>query len=126
MSAHLPDLDAVLRLSDVVLSRVALETALGIPPDRFEAARRGSAHYAQFNLPKGASWEEVTAFANRIGPSVQSFFQQGQIGRPSLDVALHLEEGQVSASMRIPHASAAALGRFGINLDVSAYLTAVD
>ena len=126
MSAHSPDLDVVLRLSDVILSREALEIALGLPPDRFEAARKGSAHYAQFNLPEGTSWEEVTTFANRIGPSVQSLFQQGQIGRASLDVALHLEEGHVSASMRIPHAAAAALGRFGINLDVSAYLTAVD
>ena len=126
MSAHSPVLDAVLRLSDVILSREALENALGILTDRFEAARKGSAHYAQFNLPKGATWEEVTAFANRIGPSVQSLLQQGQIGRPSLDVALHLEEGHVSASMRIPHTAAAALGRFGINLDVSAYLTAVD
>ena len=126
MSAHSPDLDAVLRLSDVVLSREALETALGMPPDRFEVARKGNSNYAQINLPEGSSWEAVTAFANRIGPSVQSLFQQGEIGRPSLDVALHLEEGHVSASMRIPHAAAATIGRFGINLDVSAYLTAMD
>ena len=126
MSAPSPDLDAVLRLSDVVLSREALETALGMPTDRFEVARKGNANYAQINLPEGSSWEAVNAFADRIGPSVQSLFQQRQIGRPSLDVALHLEEGRVSASIRIPHATAATIGRFGINLDVSAYLTAAD
>ena len=123
MSALSPNLDAVLRLSDVALSREALEAALQMPPNRFEAARKGNSNYAQIDLPEGASWEEVSVFAERIGPLVQSLFQQGQIGRPSLDVALHLEEGLVSASIHIPHSAAAIIGRFGIDLEVSAYLT---
>ncbi len=126
MSAHSPDLDAVLRLSEVMLSQEALEHALSISADRFEVSRKGSGHYVQFNLSEGASWEQVTTFAKRVGPSVHSLIQQGLIGSSSLDVALHLEEGQVSASMRIPHTAAAAFGRFGIDLDISAYLTAED
>lgn len=51
MSALSPDLNAVLRLSEVVLSREALEAALEMPPDRFKAARKGTTHYAQINLP---------------------------------------------------------------------------
>ena len=34
MSAHSPDLDAVLRLPDVILSREALEIALGSEPNQ--------------------------------------------------------------------------------------------
>lgn len=119
MTTH-SNVNAVLRIPDVRLSRVALEASVG-PLDRFDADVGGVA-YAQINAPDDCSWAEVTGLIERVGPSIQKHVECGQVGRPCLDVAIFIGGDSVAASLVVPTVVIAALGRFGLDLEASAYL----
>ena len=126
MTTNVRALDAVLRFPGVTLSREAFEAGLALHLDRFEPSRAGPAYYAQINLPEGSSWTGLVELIDRIGSLVQSYMQRGEIARPSVDAVLYVEDDKASASLLVPHTATLAIGRWGFDLEVSAYLAASD
>jgi hypothetical protein len=116
-----PAIDAVLRIPDVTVSRTSLEIAVG-HLDRFEASAANGTSYAQIDAPKECIWADVLALMERVGPVLLSYFGRGEIGRPSLDVGLSIEGDRTSVSLLVPNDVVVAAGRFGFDLEASAYL----
>jgi hypothetical protein len=83
-----PFVNAVVRIPGVTLSRTTLEEAVG-PMDRFEPSRADGTSYAQISAPADCTWSDVLALIERVGPTLLVHVERGEIGRPSLDVALH-------------------------------------
>ena len=120
--AHVP-LNAVIRFSEVMLSREAFEALLALTLYRFEPSRAGIAHYAQINMPEGSSWDDFAELIDRLGPVIRPYLERGEIARPCADVALYFDKDMASASLLIPYEAALAVGRWGFDLEVSAYIT---
>lgn len=98
-----------------------MEATVG-PLDRFEAWKASGTSYAQIDAPADCAWSEVIALIERVGPALLGHVERGDIGRPSLDIAFVIHGDCVSASLLVPNEVAAAVGRFGFDLEASAYL----
>jgi len=116
-----PETDPVLRLSDVRASREELEAALGVALFRYEAYRKRPGTYAQVNFRDGAHWDEIVAEIRRIGPALKRAVERGEIGQPRLDVGIFLAEEGLPRSLVFPTQLCEALGRFGVELELSVY-----
>lgn len=117
-----PAVTAVLRVPKVALSRMSLEMLVG-PVDRFGASKAGDSSYAQINAPNDCGWSDVFALIERVGPALLEQVERGEVGRPSLDVAFFIQSDRASASLLVPNEVVGAVGRFGFDLEVSAYIT---
>ena len=119
---HTPKFDPVLRLADVRAPREELEAALGVAFSRYEPARSGQGAYAQINFSEEADWSDVESKLRRIGPALKLAFERADCGRPQLDVAFYVPAESFGRSLSIPTGVSEALGRFGIELELSIYL----
>ena len=119
-----PWFGAVLRLSDVTVTREVLETHLGRVVDRFEPSASGKLHFADVRVPVGDTlWPAVTDLVDQIGPKVLSFTQSGAVGAANFDLGFSFHDSQVMTSALIPSVVAEIIGRNGISITISIYLT---
>lgn len=116
-----PTINAVIRISDVAVARAVLEAATG-PLDRFEVSGSDGASYAQINAPAECGWSDVLALIDRAGPTLAEHAKRGEVGRPVLDIGFFVQDDRVSASLHVPNRVLEALGRFGFDLEASAYV----
>jgi hypothetical protein len=115
---------AVLRISDVATTKTALEEALQTKLDRFEPARSGPMHYAQFDLPGGDSdWSTIVDWIQTIGHRLSALRQKRLIGPTNINLAVPFHDDMASLSIDIPSDAAEAIGRHGIDIEFSVYLT---
>jgi hypothetical protein len=118
---------AILRFSDVAASQAALESALGSSLDRYEPAREGPLHYAQFDIAVGNNgWEAITDCIQRIGPQMAALRQDGLIGSTTIDLAVSFDENKATLFVKLPSHAAETVGRYGIDIEFSVYRTADD
>jgi hypothetical protein len=126
VAAALP-FSAALRLSDVAISRPALEAELGCGVDRYEPARRGTLYYAQLNLAiEDEGWPAIVDCLSRIGPGLQALRAHLSIGLVSLDLAIAFHDDAMTVSTTVPAPVADIVGRHGIDIELSVYLTSRD
>ena len=131
--AHFPFV-TVLRISDVKVSRVDLESRLGAPIARYESARNGPFHYAQIDFavadvdtpPAGNPWPTIVDWLDRLGPQIQALKSDGSIGPTSIDLAVSFAEKFHVVTYNLPHSVARAAGRNGIDINLSVYRGDVD
>jgi hypothetical protein len=116
-----PDIDPVLRFSDVRAPRAEIEAALGVALYRHGPYRKGPGTYAQVNFRDGADWDEVVAQMRRLGPALKLAVERGQIAGPRLDVGICLTPDSFSHSLIFPSALCEALGQYGVELELSVY-----
>ncbi|WP_156387498.1 hypothetical protein [Methylobacterium sp. Leaf399] len=116
-----PSVNAVVRVPDVTISRTSMEATVG-PLDRFEASKASGFSYAQIGASEDCAWSDVLALIERVGPALLRHVERGEVGRPSLDVAFFVQEDRVTASLLVPNDVVAAIGRFGFDLEASAYV----
>jgi hypothetical protein len=115
---------AVLRISEVRITKAALEAALEARLDRYEPERSGSLHYAQVDIPVADDiWIAVVDCIGTIGSRISSLRQAGSIGAASVDLVVSFKEGSVALSIVIPSHTAETVGRYGIDIQLSIYLT---
>lgn len=121
----------VLRISDVRLAQADLEAALGVESDRYEPSRTSSAHYAQIDIPveKGMPeddvWSAVVECVQKIGPKISALKSDRLIGATCCDLAVAFGN-TYTISIGVPSYAAEAIGRHGIDIELSIYPTADD
>jgi hypothetical protein len=117
-------LSIVIRIPDVTLSRADLETALGLPLDRYEQPADSASAYAQIDIPDGGDqWAAALDCVQSVRDPIQRLVSESLIGSPSLDVAAGFPSSALSTSLTVPARLAAAAGETGIDIDISIYRT---
>jgi hypothetical protein len=111
-----------LRLSNVTITRKELETRLGRAVDRFGVTRDGQQHYAQISID-GDLWPAVLTLTDEAGAGLQDLLQTRAIAAAALDLGLPFWDDVMAVKAEIPSIVATSLGRAGINITVSVYLT---
>jgi hypothetical protein len=113
---------AVLRISDVAITKPDLEAALQTKLDRFEGARSGSLHYAQLDLPgEEVGWRTIVDWIEIIGPRISALRQERLIGTARIDLAVAFHADMAFLSIEVPSYAAEAAGRHGIDIEFSVY-----
>jgi hypothetical protein len=117
-------LSIVIRIPDVTLSRSDLETALGLPLDRYEQPTDHASGYAQIDIPDGQDqWAAAVDCVRSVRDPIQRLVSERLIGSPGLDVAVAFPSSVISTSFAIPARLAAAAGEAGLHIDISVYRT---
>ena len=112
----------VIRLAEVRVSRVELESVLGVELDRYEPSRRGSTHHAQLSMNGGDEWTAVVEFLKNVGPRIEDLIRRGLIGSASMDFEIFVPTGRVANfSVPIPAQVASVAGQNRIDIEVSFY-----
>jgi hypothetical protein len=118
---------AVLRIGDVAVARVALETALGTTLERYGPARSGSLHYAQIGISiEQDIWGATVDCVRAIGPQLSALRQEHLIGSTCIDLAVSFAEDQMTLSVTVPSYVAEAVGQHGIDIELSVYRSVDD
>jgi hypothetical protein len=117
-------LSIVIRFGDVAISRTELERALGCELSRYEPNSARSTHYAQIDVAEAtdywsAALEKIQALPSTIGQLISD----GSIGSICLDVAIAFPDKVMSTSSIVPFALAEAVGRLGVDIELSIYRT---
>jgi hypothetical protein len=112
----------VLRLFDVAISEEALVDKLGVGLDRFSPQRSGDLSWAQINSPESDDvWPTIAGWIATLGSSIAGLITAGAIGGATLDLAFGFASNLVTRSARVPSSIAEAVGRSGIDLEISTY-----
>jgi len=115
---------AVFRLGNVKIPRETLERAIGISVSRYEPYRSGDHFYAQIDIPEtGDLWANVLSLCESLGTKAISLIETGAISNIDLDLGYSFYDSNVSASTSIPSEVAEAVGRAGVDIMVTFYLT---
>jgi len=105
----------VIRIPNVVATRLELEAALQCKLARYE--RSGISNYAQLDIAETSDqWSAAIEHIRAISGRIERLISEGAIVRPSLDVALRFPNLAMSASASIPASLAEAAGRAGLGL----------
>ena len=113
----------VLRIGDVQISKVELDSALGVVIDRFEPQCSGGFQYAQINLPDcDDCWPMIIEHIQRIGPKFRSLQEQALIGDIFLDLADTFGANLAMHTLYVPSAVLAIIGTYGIGLELTTFL----
>jgi hypothetical protein len=114
----------VIRIPDVTLSRSGLETALGLPLDRYEQRSDGTPAYAQIDIPNDQDqWAAALDCVQSIGARLQRLISENLVGSPQMDIAVGFPDSAVMKSLEIPARLAAVTGETGMDIGISIYLT---
>jgi hypothetical protein len=117
----------VLRISEVRMTKVALETELKTELFRYEPARSGDGHYAQIDIPDRKDiWVSVIDCVQGFGEALISLRQRGQIGAMSIDVGVPFRDDAAMKSVIVPSEVALVLGKYGVDIEISIYRTSLD
>jgi hypothetical protein len=114
----------VLRISDVSITKEALEAALEARLDRFESMKSGFNHLAQLNIPAvGDDWNNIIDCISAIGPRIAALQRETAVGKVTVDLAVTFSADYASLAIEVPSRAAAAIGSHGIDIEFSVYLT---
>jgi len=117
-------LSIVIRIPDVTLSRVDLETALGLLLDRYEQPTDSGAGYAQIDIADdGDQWAAALDCVQSTHDPIQRLVSKSLIGSRCLDVAAGFPSSALSTSLTVPAGLAAVAGETGMDIDISIYRT---
>lgn len=117
-------MSGVLRISDVAIAKSALESALQTKLDKFEPTGSVSMHYAQLDVPaEEGGWSAIVGWMQIIGPRISALRQRRLIGLASIDLAIAFDDDKVSLSIDMPSHAAEMIGKHGIDIEFSVYLT---
>lgn len=115
-------LSTVIRISEVVLTKEALEAALQAKLDRYGPDKSGSKNYAQLDIGSGG-WDNVIDYVNTIGPKLCALRKDQLIGVVTIDVAVAFRDNAAAISVNMPSHAAEAISRFGMDIEFSIYST---
>jgi hypothetical protein len=92
--------------------------------DRYEGPSDGALGYAQIDIAEDQDqWGAALNCVRLITDAAQRLVSEKLIGPPCLDVAMKFPSSALSSSIAIPAQLAAAAGRAGMDIDISAYRT---
>ena len=112
----------VIRIPDVTLSRADLETALGLPLDRYEQRSDGTSAYAQIQMIRTNGLLALDCVQS-VGDRLQRLVSENLVGSPQMDIAVGFPSSAVMKSLTIPARLAAATGESGMEIGISIYST---
>lgn len=113
-------------IPEISQRQLALDGALAQLTSRFEAEDAEGSFYAQVDIPVAHPVRALLELAERSGPAIAAMLDDRRIGRAVLDLAFDYPEHGEAMSARIPAHAAAAIAGFGIDIEVSVYLTDVE
>lgn len=115
-----------LRLSGVTITQYALDAALKQLCTRFEPEDAEDSHYAQVDIEVKNPVRSLLELAERSGPAIAAMLEDRRIGKAVLDIAFDYPEDGEAMSARLPAHMAAAIAVYGIDIEISVYLTDVE
>lgn len=115
-----------LRLSGVTLSQYELDAALKQLTVRFEPEDADNSFYAQVDVPVANPVRAILELAERSGPTIAAMLEDRRLGRAVLDIAFDYPSEGESMSARLPAHAAAAIAGYGVDIEISVYLTDVE
>lgn len=115
-----------LRLSGVTLDQYALDAGLKQLCTRYEPEDAEGSFYAQVDVAVNNPVRALLELADRSGPAIAAMLEDRRIGKAVLDLAFDYPEHGEAMSARLPAHVAAAIAGFGIDIEISVYLTDVE
>ncbi|UXN72605.1 hypothetical protein N8D56_15185 [Devosia sp. A8/3-2] len=115
-----------LRLSGVTVTQYELDAALKQLCTRFEREDAEDSHYAQVDIGVKTPVRALLELAERSGPAIAAMLEDRRIGKAVLDIAFDYPENGEAMSARLPAHMAAAIAAYGIDIEISVYLTDVE
>ena len=115
-----------LRLSGVTITQYELDAALKQLSVRFEPEDAENSHYAQVDIEVKNPVRALLELAERSGPAIAAMLEDRRIGKAVLDIAFDYPDDGEAMSARLPAHMAAAISAYGIDIEISVYLTDVE
>ena len=115
-----------LRLSGVTITQYELDAALKQLSVRFEPEDAENSHYAQVDIEVKNPVRALLELAERSGPAIAAMLEDRRIGKAVLDIAFDYPDDGEAMSARLPAHMAAAIAAYGIDIEISVYLTDVE
>lgn len=115
-----------LRLSGVTLDQYALDAGLKQLCTRYEPEDAEGSFYAQVDVAVNNPVRALLELAERSGPAIAAMLDDRRVGKAVLDLAFDYPEHGEAMSARLPAHVAAAIAGFGIDIEISVYLTDVE
>ncbi|ODT68260.1 MAG: hypothetical protein ABS75_21145 [Pelagibacterium sp. SCN 63-23] len=115
-----------LRLSGVTLTQQELDVALKQLSVRYEPEDAEGSFYAQIDVPVNNPVRAILDLADRSGATIAAMLEDRRIGKAVLDMAFDYPAEGESMSARLPAHAVTAIAAFGIDLEISVYLTDVE
>jgi hypothetical protein len=113
-------------LAGVNQRQLALDAAIKQLTSRFEPEDAEGSYYAQVDLPVNNPVRALLELAERSGPAIAAMLDDRRIGKAVLDLAFDFPDEGEAMSARLPAHAAAAIAGYGIDIEVSVYLTDVE
>lgn len=115
-----------LRLSGVTIDQNDLDTALKQLTSRYEPEDAAGSFYAQVDVPVDNPVRGLLELAERSGPTLAAMLDDRRVGKAVLDLAFDYPEHGEAMSARLPAHAAAAIAGYGVDIEISVYLTDVE
>tara|TARA_R110002020_G_scaffold65297_8_gene172499 strand:+ start:474 stop:917 length:444 start_codon:yes stop_codon:yes gene_type:complete len=113
-------------LSDADKQQLELDGALKQLTSRFEPEDAEGSFYAQVDVPVSNPVRALLELAEQSGPAIAAMLDDRRIGKAVLDLAFDYPEHGEAMSARLPAHVVAAIAGYGIDIEVSVYLTDVE
>tara|TARA_R110002020_G_scaffold17746_12_gene61913 strand:+ start:736 stop:1179 length:444 start_codon:yes stop_codon:yes gene_type:complete len=113
-------------LADSDKLQLELDGAIRQLTSRFEPEDAEGSFYAQVDVPVANPVRALLELADRSGPAIAAMLDDRRIGKAVLDLAFDYPEQGESMSTRLPAHVVAAIAGFGIDIEISVYLTDVE
>lgn len=114
------------QLSDASRLQLELDRALKQLTSRFEPEDAEGSFYAQVDVPVNNPVRALLELAERSGPAIAAMLEDRRIGKAVVDLAFDYPEHGEAMSARLPAHAVAAIAGYGIDIEVSVYLTDVE
>lgn len=115
-----------LRLSGVTIPQRDLDAALKQLTVRYEAEDAEGSFYAQVDVATANPVRALLELAERSGATIAAMLDDRRIGKAVLDIAFDYPAEGEAMSARLPAHAAAAIAAYGIDIEISVYLTDVE
>jgi len=115
-----------LRLSGVTIPQQDLDAALKQLTVRYEAEDAEGSFYAQVDVATANPVRALLELAERSGATIAAMLDDRRIGKAVLDIAFDYPAEGEAMSARLPAHAAAAIAAYGIDIEISVYLTDVE
>ncbi|MBU1304535.1 MAG: hypothetical protein KKF33_03300 [Alphaproteobacteria bacterium] len=115
-----------LRLSGVTIGQYELDAALRQLCSRYEPEDADGSFYGQVDVPVANPVRSLLELAERSGPAIAAMLEDRRIGKAVIDLAFDYPDHGESMSARLPAHAAAAIAGYGIDIEISVYLTDVE
>jgi len=113
-------------LSDADKQQLELDGAIRQLTSRFEPEDAEGSFYAQVDVPVTNPVRALLELAEQSGPAIAAMLDDRRIGKAVLDLAFDYPEHGEAMSTRLPAHVVAAIAGYGIDIEVSVYLTDVE